>query len=269
MTYCTGCGARVDGGTCVRCAVPAVRARRVRLLPVLVVVLLLAQAGQWYVTRRVGRELRETRAGLAAAQSAQSRDAKELAAQVGGLRGRLDAQLDPAIARTVEGSVFTVVADDVTGSAFVLASGKGVSSLVTNAHVVEGATDVQLRQGDLTFSGRVVERYTTADLAIVEVAQSLTPLQRASAPAKVGDAVLAVGSPLGLGVSATAGIVSALREPYLQFSAPISPGNSGGPVVDSHGRVVGVAVAKAVAPGAEGVSFAIPVATLCSTVSPC
>ena len=56
---------------------------------------------------------------------------------------------------------------------------------------------------------------------------------------------------------------------YLQFSAPISPGNSGGPVVDTKGRVVGVSVAKAVSEGAEGLSFAIPVNQVCVHLEVC
>ena len=78
---------------------------------------------------------------------------------------------------------------------------------------------------------------------------------------------------LGLGGTVTSGIVSAYRDDfaldYLQFSAPISPGNSGGPVLDEQGRVVGVAVAKMVTTGAEGIGFAIPASRLCVTLSVC
>jgi putative serine protease PepD len=67
--------------------------------------------------------------------------------------------------------------------------------------------------------------------------------------------------------------VSALRVEdgvhYIQFSAPISPGNSGGPVLDAGGRVIGVSVSKAVATGAEGLSFATPVAEVCSDLGVC
>jgi S1-C subfamily serine protease len=84
---------------------------------------------------------------------------------------------------------------------------------------------------------------------------------------------MVVGAPLGLDATVTNGIVSALRtqdgHQYLQFSAPISPGNSGGPVVDSHGRVVGIAVSKYVGDNAEGLSFAVPVAKLCSGLNVC
>ena len=88
-------------------------------------------------------------------------------------------------------------------------------------------------------------------------------------PPSVGDPVLAVGSPLGLGNSVSSGIVSAFHDGIIQFSAPISPGNSGGPVVDRTGRVVGVARSKLVGDGAEGLSFAIPIALVCSTVATC
>ena len=82
-----------------------------------------------------------------------------------------------------------------------------------------------------------------------------------------------LGSPLGLGGTVTSGIASAYRNDhgltYLQFSAPISPGNSGGPVINEHGRVVGVSVMKMVGDGAEGLSFAIPSSRLCAALSVC
>jgi putative serine protease PepD len=78
---------------------------------------------------------------------------------------------------------------------------------------------------------------------------------------------MAVGAPLGLDGSVSIGVVSGFRSiegsDYIQFSAAISPGNSGGPVVDAQGRVVAVATAKFVAPGAEALSLAIPVQTVC------
>jgi putative serine protease PepD len=85
----------------------------------------------------------------------------------------------------------------------------------------------------------------------------------------VGDSVLVLGAPLGLGGSVSNGIVSAFRDGYIQFSAPIAPGNSGGPLVNLHGQVIGVARSKLVAQGAEGLSFAIPIAIVCTSVSAC
>jgi S1-C subfamily serine protease len=85
--------------------------------------------------------------------------------------------------------------------------------------------------------------------------------------------VIVVGSPLGLGGTVATGIVSAFRTEegleYLQFSAPVSPGNSGGPVVDRSGAVVGVAVGKVVEDGAEGLSFAIPYERACRALGLC
>ena len=89
----------------------------------------------------------------------------------------------------------------------------------------------------------------------------------------VGDPVLAVGAPLGLAGSVTSGLVSAFRTEdgveYMQFDAPISPGNSGGPIVDADGQVVGVAVGKYVGGGAEGLGFAIPTDVLCRRIDTC
>lgn len=85
--------------------------------------------------------------------------------------------------------------------------------------------------------------------------------------------VIAVGSPLGLAGSLSIGVVSGYRSidgsDFLQFSAPISPGNSGGPVVDGNGRVVAVAAAKFEGTGVEALSLAIPVQTVCTMLVTC
>ena len=90
---------------------------------------------------------------------------------------------------------------------------------------------------------------------------------------RVGATVLAAGAPLGLSGTISVGVVSGFRSvfgsDYLQFTAAISPGNSGGPVVDSRGRVVGIATAKLVADGAEALGFAIPVQTACAGLVEC
>jgi putative serine protease PepD len=84
---------------------------------------------------------------------------------------------------------------------------------------------------------------------------------------------MAVGSPLGLAGSLSIGVVSGYRSidgsDYVQFSAPISPGNSGGPVVDGQGRVVALAAAKFEGAGVEALSLAIPVQTVCTMLVSC
>jgi putative serine protease PepD len=113
----------------------------------------------------------------------------------------------------------------------------------------------------------------TDDLAIVHVTERWTALVSITQRPKVGATVMAVGSPLGLSGTVTVGIVSGYRSlegsDYVQFSAPISPGNSGGPVVDARGRVVAVASAKLVGDGVEALSLAIPVQTVCLSLVTC
>ena len=198
-----------------------------------------------------------------------------LAERLGALEARVGDQPDlPKVAGAVQPSVFTVRTASGLGSGFVLRSTGGRSTLVTNFHVVEDAWRTPSRSVEVANEGRrltgTVQRVAeNLDLALVEVPVELPALARATTAPKVGDPVLAIGSPLGLAGSASSGIVSAVRAGALQFSAPVSPGNSGGPVVDRRGGVLGVATSKLVANGAEGLSFAIPVDTVCATLQVC
>jgi serine protease Do len=143
--------------------------------------------------------------------------------------------------------------------------------IVTNNHVVDGADKITVRASDgREFKARVVGRDPATDLAVVKVDGG--PFQYVSfenrARPRVGDWVVAVGNPFGLGGTATAGIVSALARPnvsgsgfvdYMQIDAPINRGNSGGPTFDVDGRVVGVNSAI-ISPsgGSVGIGFDIP-----------
>jgi putative serine protease PepD len=202
---------------------------------------------------------------------------------VGGLSRRLSdleaalaATPDPAaVASAVQRSVFTVTTDDGEGSAWAVTEDR----VITNFHVVadgwvNGRPSVTLQQDDRTWAGTVVEVSPADDLAVIAVdGPSFEPLGRSGSRPQVGDPVLVVGSPLGLGGTVASGIVSSYRTEdgleYLQFSAPVSPGSSGGPVVDGDGQVIGVAVAKLVGFGAEGLSFAIPVTRACEALEAC
>lgn len=184
----------------------------------------------------------------------------------------------PSIAASVEESVVTVETDNTLGSAWVARSDAGGADLVTNFHVIAGAwsagqATVTVRRGDTTLLGTIVRVDPSDDLAVVHVRERLAALAEATERPKVGAAVMAVGSPLGLGGTVTIGVVSGFRSlegsDYVQFSAPISPGNSGGPVVDGRGRVVAVASAKLVGDGVEALSLAIPVQTVCLALVTC
>ncbi len=160
---------------------------------------------------------------------------------------------------------------DYVGSGFVIdASGL----IVTNYHVVEDAFDIMVTFSDgSTLPGKTLSASRTADLALVEVKPDhpLIAAQWAdSDKLQVGDQVFAAGNPFGLGLSVSAGIVSALNRdiqnsPYddlIQTDATINHGNSGGPLFDMQGKVVGVDSAL-ISPttGSAGLGFAVPSST--------
>jgi putative serine protease PepD len=159
-----------------------------------------------------------------------------------------------------------------TGSGVIIDSS---GTILTNAHVVSGATRIQvLLSTGKTVDATLVGADTNADIAVVQVnAGTLTAAGIATGSTlRVGDTVLAFGSPLGLDGSVTAGIVSSLDrqvegrasnlEGMIQTDAAINPGNSGGPLVNSAGQVVGINTAIATTSdqgGNIGVGFAIPI----------
>src|ERR1700694_700767 len=211
-------------------------------------------------------------AGLAA----ERRSIAELQGRVRSLEAQTNTQVDwSTTARAVQPSIFTVVTEHGLGSGWVARAGAGGSEVVTNYHVVAetfnaGNTAVHLRQGDRTVDGTITQVQPSEDLAIVHVAERFPALQVAVGRPQLGDTVMAVGSPLGLGGSVSLGVVSGFRSvegaDYIQFSAAISPGNSGGPVLDRHGSVVAVAAAKFTGTGVDALSTAIPVQTVCRMV---
>jgi len=147
------------------------------------------------------------------------------------------------------------------GTGFLIAS----DTAVTNAHVVEGNAYVTLHYGSgETVSARVTATAPDHDLAVLRLSRERAGLQPLAlgdlARVRVGQEVLAIGSPLGLRNTVTRGIVSAVRRlgavVLVQTDAAINPGNSGGPLVDSAGRVIGIATMK-VAGGAESLGFAV------------
>ena len=142
---------------------------------------------------------------------------------------------------------------DATGSGFVIDQ---EGHVVTNAHVVEGASEVTVSFGEgEDFEATVVGEDVSSDLAVLKIKVSkevLVPLPLGdSSKVSVGEPVIAIGNPFDLDRTVTSGIVSALQREIsapngfviadvIQTDAAINPGNSGGPLVDFHGRVIGV-----------------------------
>lgn len=155
---------------------------------------------------------------------------------------------------------------DGQGSGFIV---DGAGHVVTNSHVVEGAAEIQAVLSDgRKATAQVIGVDKATDLALLRIdAADLTPAEWGdSDELDTGSLVWAIGSPFGLQRSVTSGIISGKhrvgmsRSPYqdfLQTDAAVNPGNSGGPLVDTHGRVVGVNTAI-VGEAYQGVSFAIP-----------
>jgi serine protease Do len=144
--------------------------------------------------------------------------------------------------------------------------------VVTNAHVVDGADDVKVRLADdREFDAKVKGRDPRLDLAILElVGASGLPAASlgSSQELRVGDYVVAIGNPFGLGHTVTMGIVSAKSraigagpyDDFIQTDASINPGNSGGPLFNLRGQVVGINTAMKA--NGQGIGFAIPVDAL-------
>ena len=165
-----------------------------------------------------------------------------------------------------------------TGSGFVI--GKG-GSIVTNAHVVEGASRVTVNFGDKrSVPARVVGRDPSSDLALLLVhpdGLALEPLELGSSEdVQVGDPTVAIGNPFGLDRTLTTGVVSALQRSIpslqpgysinnvIQTDAAINPGNSGGPLIDAQGKVIGVnsqIETGGSGGGNVGIGFAVPIDT--------
>ena len=145
--------------------------------------------------------------------------------------------------------------------------------ILTNAHVVENASEVGVTLPDgRSFNGKVLGADPLTDVAVVKVVGSGLPVAPLGDSARVrpGEWAIAIGNPLGLDNTVTAGIISAIqrtnalgegqRVPYIQTDAAVNPGNSGGPLINDRGQVIGINTAIRQAPGA-GLSFAIPINT--------
>jgi serine protease Do len=154
------------------------------------------------------------------------------------------------------------------GSGFIV-SPDGV--VLTNAHVVDGASEVTVKLTDRReFRAKVLGSDPITDIAVLKIDANNLPTVRLGRAADVhqGDWVLAIGSPFGFENSVTAGIVSANRRPlpgngyvpFIQTDAPINPGNSGGPLFNMAGDVIGInSQIYSGTGGFQGISFAIPI----------
>jgi Do/DeqQ family serine protease len=158
---------------------------------------------------------------------------------------------------------------EATGSGVIVDAAQGY--VMTNAHVVENASNIEVTTKDnRRLTAKLIGRDADTDIAVLQIpAGSLTAVPIGDSDRlQVGDFVLAIGNPFGLGQTVTSGIISALGrsigiegyEDFIQTDASINPGNSGGPLVDLQGRVVGINTAILAPTGANiGIGFAVPI----------
>ncbi len=176
-----------------------------------------------------------------------------------------------------ERSIFGTLYGEMQGSGFVY-NLTGMMVVITNFHVVEGATNITVTftDGD-AYPAIVLGSDPYADLAVLSIKagdSEFKPLPIVSSTdLKVGDPVIAIGNPFGLAGSVTTGIISQLGRTIteessggyviadvIQITAPINPGNSGGPLLNCLGQVIGITTATV--SGSEGLGFAIPSSTI-------
>ena len=153
------------------------------------------------------------------------------------------------------------------GSGFII-DAKGI--VITNNHVIKGAEDIMVRvEGDKEYKAKVLGSDPLSDIAVlkIESKEKLIPVKFGdSDKARIGDWVIAIGNPFGLGGTVTSGIISARNrdigmsryEDFIQTDASINVGNSGGPLFDMNGEVIGINTAILGQAGSIGIGFAIP-----------
>ena len=181
----------------------------------------------------------------------------------------------------VSGGIVVVLAMNARGADIAQGSGVvvGTNEVVTNCHVVSGATEIVVRQAadarsreTYRMAAKLTAQNETRDLCVLFVDELSIPPAAKPVPlgvarnVSIGEEVYAIGAPRGLELSLSRGIISQLRgeggkraAPILQTDAAISPGSSGGGLFDQDGKLIGITTFKAWGTGTEGLSFAIPV----------
>ena len=169
-------------------------------------------------------------------------------------------------------SVFTIEAGPELGSGFAAWLQDGDLYLITANHVVShaGSSFVNVTRQSRSWQGEIAATDPVNDLAVIRVsghppgAAALWQRPRKVLPS-TGDELLLIGSPYGLEGTVTTGIVSRVTSKVIQTDAAANPGNSGGPAIDQHGRIVGILVAG----GAQNLNFAVPIGRACLKVRKC
>ncbi|MEK6825856.1 MAG: trypsin-like peptidase domain-containing protein [Nanoarchaeota archaeon] len=167
--------------------------------------------------------------------------------------------------------VVSIGTDKAAGSGFIVSKD---GFIVTNAHVLSGAREIRVLTSDgKAYPAVLVGNNTFYDIALLKVTGSFSPLALANSnQLQVGKKVIAIGNPYGLSFTVTEGIISALhrtgpngKDEYIQTDVSLNPGNSGGPLIDTQGKIVGINNFKV--GSAESLGFALESNSLKSVVN--
>jgi S1-C subfamily serine protease len=242
--------------------------------------------GAWLVVRlesrsdRLDEHLRAARAEAAASRSVAqdlSQEVRELSDEVDSLQGRVPPDIPRLVARAKR-SIFTVHAGDALGTGFAISTSAPdgyETAILTNEHVIEEATSpggpaVFVSHGSSRIEARLWTWDDRHDLALLYVREAFPPLEWASQEGhdpQVGEFVVAIGSPFGLEGSTSTGIISKIFADFIQTDAAVNPGNSGGPLLNRYGEVVGVVSYRL--SEAENINFAVPIEIACERILRC
>lgn len=175
------------------------------------------------------------------------------------------------LVRSVKPAVVYIATFDAKGQQEGLGSGFVVDAaglVVTNLHVIQGAKalSVKMADGEMYDKVEIVDYDARRDIAVLKV----KPYGKLPAVAlgdsdrvEIGEDAVAVGNPKGMEHTVTSGLISAIRQDegykLIQISVPISPGSSGGPLFDRHGRVIGITTAQLRGEGVQNLNFAVPI----------
>jgi S1-C subfamily serine protease len=255
--------------------------RRLPLAPVFVTLALLVLAASLFLLVRQSRAVGAERSARREQVAALSRRVGALETIDARLTGRIGSAeqtlkrrqtgIAPLAARVLR-SVFTVEVGDRLGSGFVAWRDGSSTYLLTADHVVQGTVvgGVTITRKGKSWPAEISAEDADNDLALIRIdgkPAGAAPLWQHPSRRKpaVGDQLLLVGSPFGLAGTVTTGVVSRVTKKAVQTDAAANPGNSGGPAIDSHGRVVGVLVAG----GGENINFAIRIDRACIKLRRC
>ncbi len=184
----------------------------------------------------------------------------DLGTQIGSIKAKTSADFSGIIENSVK-SVVTIKTDVAQGTGFIITDD---GYLVTNAHVLQGATTAEALTSNQEVKNLKLIGYNhTMDLALLKLDGTYNSIKFGdSNNAKVGEKVIAIGNPLGLSFSASEGIISAVDRTgsnnlpyYIQTDAALNPGNSGGPLINTNGKVIGINNFKI--SGGENIGFAL------------